>query len=75
MQIDQALKTHTKPLKVDVSLVLVPVTITDPMNRLVTGLDKRISAFSRKDKQRYGTSHEDGVVGVMLDVSAACEQD
>ena len=35
--IDPALKTHTKPLKVDVDLVLVPVTITDPMNRLVTG--------------------------------------
>ena len=32
-------------LKVDVDLVLVPVTITDPMNRLVTGLDK--DNFSR----------------------------
>ena len=29
-----------RPLKVDVDLVLVPVTITDPMNRLVTGLEK-----------------------------------
>ena len=27
-------------MKVDVDLVLVPVTITDPMNRLVTGLEK-----------------------------------
>ena len=35
---DPSLRTHTKPLKVDVDLVLVPVTITDPMNRLVTGL-------------------------------------
>jgi len=31
---------HVRPLKVDVDLVLVPVTITDPMNRLVTGLEK-----------------------------------
>jgi hypothetical protein len=38
--IDPSLRTHTKPMKVDVDLVLVPVTITDPMNRLVTGLDK-----------------------------------
>ena len=28
--IDAALKTHTKPFKVDVDMVLVPVTITDP---------------------------------------------
>jgi Ca-activated chloride channel family protein len=34
------LNAHVRPLKVDVDLVLVPVTITDPMNRLVTGLDK-----------------------------------
>src|SRR5262245_47374519 len=38
--VDAALKAHDKPIKVDVDLVLVPVTITDPMNRLVTGLDK-----------------------------------
>src|SRR5688500_15921815 len=37
---DPNLKTHTKPLKVDVDLVLVNVTVTDPMNRLVTGLDR-----------------------------------
>ena len=38
--VDPALKTHTKPIQVDVNLVLVNVTITDPMNRLVTGLEK-----------------------------------
>jgi hypothetical protein len=41
------LRTHTKPLKVDVDLVLVPVTITDPMNRLVTGLDKENSTSTK----------------------------
>ncbi len=35
------LSARVRPLKVDVDLVLVPVTITDPMNRLVTGLGKR----------------------------------
>ncbi len=39
-EVDPALRTHTKPIRVDVDLVLVPVTITDPMNRLVTGLEK-----------------------------------
>ena len=34
------LSAHVRPLKVDVDLVLVPVTITDPLNRLVTGLEK-----------------------------------
>ena len=38
--VDPSLKTHTKPIRKDVDLVLVPVTITDPMNRLVTGLEK-----------------------------------
>ena len=32
--VDPSLKTHTKPIRKDVDLVLVPVTITDPMNRL-----------------------------------------
>jgi len=39
-EIDPALKSHSKPLSVNVEMVLVPVTITDPMNRLVTGLDR-----------------------------------
>ena len=37
---DPDLKKRTKPIQVDVNMVLVPVTITDPMNRLVTGLEK-----------------------------------
>src|ERR1051326_8607627 len=34
------LKTAARPLRVDTTLVLVPVTVTDPMNRLVTGLER-----------------------------------
>src|SRR5579884_3199599 len=33
------LKNHTKPVQVDVNLVLVNVTVTDDWNRIVTGLD------------------------------------
>jgi Ca-activated chloride channel family protein len=28
-------------MRVDVNLVLVPITVTDPLNRLVTGLEKQ----------------------------------
>src|ERR1700691_2391693 len=31
---------HVAPLKVDVNLVVVSVTVTDPFDRIVTGLDK-----------------------------------
>ncbi|HWC15465.1 MAG TPA: hypothetical protein VG498_00535, partial [Terriglobales bacterium] len=34
------LKSTDRSIKVNVNLVLVPVTVTDPMNRLVTGLER-----------------------------------
>jgi len=74
-EIDPALKTHTKPYKVDVEMVLVPVTITDPMNRLVTGLDRdNFSLFEGKDAQDIKTfSSEDAPVslGVIFDMSGS----
>ena len=74
-EIDPALKTHTKPYKVDVEMVLVPVTITDPMNRLVTGLDRdNFSLFEGKNVQDIKTfSSEDAPVslGVVFDMSAS----
>jgi Ca-activated chloride channel family protein len=73
--LDPALKTHTKPFKVDVDLVLVPVTITDPMNRLVTGLDKdNFTLFEGKDQQMIQHfSSEDAPVslGVIFDMSGS----
>ena len=73
--IDPSLKTHTAPIKVDVSLVLVPVTITDPMNRLVTGLDKEnFQLFEGKDPQEIKHfSNEDAPVslGVIFDMSGS----
>ncbi len=74
-EIDPALKTHTKPYKVDVDMVLVPVTITDPMNRLVTGLDRdNFNLFEGKDRQEIKTfSSEDAPVslGVIFDMSGS----
>ncbi len=73
--LDPALRTHTKPLQANVELVLVPVTITDPMNRLVTGLDKEnFSLYEGKDQQEIKHfSSEDAPVslGVIFDMSGS----
>jgi Ca-activated chloride channel homolog len=69
------LSTHVRPLKVDVDLVLVPVTITDPMNRLVTGLDRdNFQLFEGSLKEEIKTfSSEDAPVslGVIFDSSGS----
>ena len=73
--LNPALRTRTKPLKVDVSLVLVPVTITDPMNRLVTGLDREnFQIFEDQSPQELKSfSSEDAPVsiGVIFDMSGS----
>src|SRR6202047_3968150 len=75
LDVDPALKTHTKPFKVSVDMVLVPVTITDPLNRLVTGLDREnFHLFEGKDQQEIKTfSSEDAPVsiGVIFDMSGS----
>jgi Ca-activated chloride channel family protein len=69
------LNTHVHAMKVDVDLVLVPVTITDPMNRLVTGLDKaNFQLFEGNSSQDIRTfSSEDAPVslGVIFDSSGS----
>ena len=64
--------SHTRPYKSSVELVLVPVTITDPMNRLVTGLDKEnFTVFEGKSQQEIKSfSSEDAPVslGVIFDM-------
>ena len=73
--VDPSLRTHTKPMKVDVDIVLVPVTITDPMNRLVTGLEKEnFQLYEGKDQQEIRHfSNEDAPIslGVIFDVSGS----
>ncbi len=67
--------SHTRAYKSSVELVLVPVTITDPMNRLVTGLDKdNFSVFEGKSQQEIKSfSSEDAPVslGVIFDMSGS----
>ena len=74
-EIDPGLRSHSKPLSVNVEMVLVPVTITDPMNRLVTGLDREnFNLFEGKERQEIKTfSSEDAPVslGVIFDMSGS----
>ena len=69
------LKTTQRPLKVDVNLVLVPVTVTDPMNRLVTGLEKENFALAEgsANEQIRTFSSEDAPLslGVIFDMSGS----
>ena len=69
------LSAHVRALKVDVDLVLVPVTITDPMNRLVTGLEKdNFQLFEGNSPQEIRSfSSEDAPVslGVIFDSSGS----
>jgi Ca-activated chloride channel family protein len=70
-----SLNTQVRPLKVAVDLVLVPVTITDPMNRLVTGLEKEnFELFEGSAKEEIKSfSSEDAPVslGVIFDSSGS----
>jgi len=70
-----SLNTRVRPLKVDVDLVLVPVTITDPMNRLVTGLEKdNFELYEGSTKEQIKSfSSEDAPVslGVIFDSSGS----
>jgi Ca-activated chloride channel family protein len=71
----QVLTAHVRPMKVDVDLVLVPVTITDPLNRLVTGLEKEnFQLYEGNSNQEIRTfSSEDAPVslGVIFDSSGS----
>jgi Ca-activated chloride channel homolog len=62
-------------IKSKVDLVLVPVTVTDPMNRLVTGLDKEnFEVFEGKDRQevRHFSSEDAPIsLGVIFDMSGS----
>jgi Ca-activated chloride channel family protein len=69
----QVLTLYTRPLQVDVNMVLVPVTVTDPMNRPVTGLEQEnFVLFEGKQRQQIEFfAREDGPIsiGVLLDLS------
>ena len=72
---DPTLRTHTKPVKKDVDLVLVPVTITDPMNRLVTGLEQEdFQVFENGGQQKiisFASEDAPVTIGIIFDLSGS----
>jgi Ca-activated chloride channel homolog len=69
------LRTHTAPIKVDVNLVLVPVSVVDLLNRQVTGLEKQnFAVFENKQRQeiRYFSSEDAPIsLGAIFDSSGS----
>ena len=69
------LNSHMRPLRVAADLVLVPVTITDPMNRLVTGLDKEnfelFEGSSREEIKTFSSEDAPVSLGVIFDSSGS----
>ena len=62
-------------IRMNVDMVLVPITVTDPMNRLVTGLEKEdFQVFENGGQQRISTfASEDAPVsiGIVFDLSGS----
>jgi Ca-activated chloride channel family protein len=71
-----ALKIHPGArIRMNVDMVLVPITVTDPMNRLVTGLEKEdFQVFENGGQQRIASfASEDAPVsiGIVFDLSGS----
>ena len=70
---NSALNAHTKPLRADVDLVLVPTTVTDGKNRPVTDLQKQNFAVYEENEpqeiRNFATEDAPISVGLILDVS------
>ena len=66
---------RNSPIRVETNLVLVPMTVTDPMNRLVTGLEKEnFNVFDNNQGQVIKTfSTEDApvTIGIVFDLSGS----
>ena len=72
----KSLKIHPGSfIRMDVNMVLVPVTITDPMNRLVTGLEKEdFQVYENSNEQKIASfASEDApvTIGIVFDLSGS----
>jgi Ca-activated chloride channel family protein len=65
----------TSPIRMDVNLVLVPMTVTDPLNRLVTGLEKENFAIYDnnlgKSIKSFSTEDAPVTIGIVFDLSGS----
>jgi Ca-activated chloride channel family protein len=73
--VEPALNTYTKPIRKNVDLVLVPVTITDGGNRLVLGLQKDNFQVLEGKKpqaiQHFSSEDAPVSIGILLDTSGS----
>ena len=62
-------------IRIDTNLVLIPVTVTDPLNRFVTGLDQEVfDIFEDKLKQKvvsFGSEDAPLSIGIVFDTSGS----
>ena len=69
------LDTHTKAIRSNVDLVMVPVTVTDGMDRIVTGLEKEnFAVYEDKRPQPISNVATDDApvsVGIIFDMSGS----
>jgi Ca-activated chloride channel family protein len=71
----QATTRRDARIRVDVNLVLVPMTVTDPMNRLVTGLEREnFQIFDNNIGQvikSFSTQDAPLTIGIVFDLSGS----
>ncbi len=62
-------------IRIDTNLVLIPVTVTDPLNRFVTGLDQdSFKVFEDKAEQKvvsFGSEDAPLSIGIVFDTSGS----
>jgi len=72
---DLATSRRDARIRVDVNLVLVPATVTDPMNRLVTGLEREnFQVYDNNVNQTiksFSTQDAPVTIGIIFDLSGS----
>jgi Ca-activated chloride channel family protein len=75
--VNRSVDSNAGLIRKNVELVLVPVTVTDLSNRLITGLNKsNFTLYENKQQQEikhFGSEDSPISVGVVLDVSGSME--
>src|SRR3979490_2436834 len=68
-----AADANVKPLRIDVNVVLVPVTVSDAMNHPITGLGKQNFVLAENDLQQeiqyFSTEDSPISIGLLVDLS------
>ena len=73
--VEQATPQAKANIRIDTNVVLVPVTVNDPLNRFVTGLDQEVfKVFEDKTEQKivsFGSEDAPLSVGIVFDTSGS----